>query len=145
MAQAYWLMKSEPFVYSWENLLRDGQTQWDGVRNYTARNHLQSMQEGDEALFYHSNEGKACVGVMRIIGRAKPDPTTAPEELSADGSNPWRVVTVAPLQTLSSPVTLARIKAEPRLQEMALLKYQRLSVQPVTPAEWQIILGMSKA
>ncbi|MCA3243693.1 MAG: EVE domain-containing protein [Alphaproteobacteria bacterium] len=142
---AYWLMKSEPFKYSWEQLLHDGETFWDGVRNHVAKNHLLTMQKGDEALFYHSNEGKACVGVMRITQTATPDATVTDDELSKDGTNPWVGVRVAPLHPLATPVTLARVKAELRLQQMALLKYQRLSVQPVTPVEWAIVQELAQA
>lgn len=139
---AYWLMKSEPFKYSWDDLLRDGSTWWDGVRNYTARNHLRAMKVGDLALLYHSNEGKAAVGVMKVVGEARPDPTVQSDELAKDGSNPWSVVQVAPVQALVNPVSLERVRGEPRLQGMALLKYQRLSVQPVTVAEWRVMLEL---
>jgi predicted RNA-binding protein with PUA-like domain len=139
---AYWLMKSEPFKYSWDDLVRDGTTFWDGVRNHLAKQHLLAMRVGDEALFYHSNEGKACVGIMRITQAATPDPTAAPDELAKDGRNPWVGVRVAPVAPLKAPVTLAMVKAEPRLQQMALLKQQRLSVQPVTPAEWAVVLRL---
>jgi predicted RNA-binding protein with PUA-like domain len=141
---AYWLMKSEPFKYSWDDLVRDGSTWWDGVRNHVAKAHLAAMQVGDEALLYHSNEGKACVGLMRITATAKPDPTVLPEELKTDGSNPWLVVQVAPLRALANPVSLAMVKATPGLAEMALLKYSRLSIQPVRPGEWQQILQLSQ-
>lgn len=144
-ARQYWLMKSEPFKYSWQNLQRDGHTLWDGVRNYAARNNLQAMQVGDEAFFYHSNEGKACVGVMRISQTAHPDPTATADELTRNGENPWVVVKVEPVRALSRPVTLAMIRAEPRLHAMVLLHSQRLSVQPVTAAEWQVIIGLAEA
>lgn len=139
---AYWLMKSEPFKYSWDDLLRDGSTWWDGVRNYAARNHLRAMKVGDLALLYHSNEGKAAVGVMKIVGEAKPDPTVPAGELAKDGSNPWLVVQVAPVKALVRPVSLERVRGEPRLKDMALLKYQRLSVQPVMAAEWAVMLEL---
>lgn len=139
---AYWLMKSEPFKYSWDQLVRDGETFWDGVRNHVAKNHLLAMRVGDEALFYHSNEGKACVGVVRITQTATPDLTVLPDELNKAGANPWVGVRVAPLKALKNPVTLAMVKAEPRLQTMALLKFQRLSVQPVTPTEWVVVQGL---
>jgi predicted RNA-binding protein with PUA-like domain len=140
---AYWLMKSEPFKYSWDNLVADGNTWWDGVRNFAARNNLAAMQVGDEALFYHSNEGKACVGIMRISATAKPDPTAAAADLNKDGSNPWLVVQVEPIKPLKKPITLAKVKATPKLATMALITQQRLSVQPVTLAEWHTILSMS--
>lgn len=139
---AYWLMKSEPFKYSWDDLKLDGQTQWDGVRNYAARNNLQAMQAGDEALLYHSNEGKACVGIMKIVKTAEPDKTATVDELTKDGSNPWVVVTVAPVKALKVPVTLEMVKAMPELAEMELMKFQRLSVQKVTAAEWKMVLAM---
>lgn len=140
---AYWLMKSEPDVYSWEDLQKDKKTQWDGVRNYMARNHLREMKVGDEAFLYYSNDGKAVVAVMKVVKTAEPDTTVEKGELNKDGSNPWLVVTVAPVRRLKKAVTLAEVKAAPRLSEMALLKYQRLSVQPVTPAEWNVVLKMA--
>ena len=142
---AYWLMKSEPSTYSWAQLVKDGETFWDGVRNHMAKNNLLAMQLGDEALFYHSNEGKACVGIMRVVKVAAPDPSVNKDELAKNGSNPWVGVRVQPLKALPTPVTLAMVKAEPKLQTMALLKYQRLSVQPVTPREWQRVLQLAKA
>lgn len=141
---AYWLVKSEPFTYSWDDLVRDGQTLWDGVRNPMARNNLRTMRVGDEALFYHSNEGLCVVGVVRIVGEAKPDVTVTADKLTKDGTNPWVVVTVAPVRALKRPVTLAAVKAEPRLAHMALLKYGRLSVQPVTEAEWAVVMEMGQ-
>lgn len=140
---AYWLMKSEPFKYSWDDLVRDGQTRWDGVRNYAARNHMQAMKVGDEALLYHSNEGKACVGVMKIVKTAEPDTTAGKDKLNKDGSNPWVVVTVAPVKPLKNPVTLEMVKDEPKLAEMDLMKFQRLSVQTVTPEQWALIIKLS--
>lgn len=139
---AYWLMKSEPDVFGWEDLQKDKQTKWDGVRNYAARNYMQDMKVGDEALFYHSNIGKACVGIMKVVKTAEPDVTVTKDKLAKDGSNPWVVVTVVPVRELPKPVTLEMVKAEPKLQEMALIKFQRLSVQPVTEREWKIVLGM---
>jgi predicted RNA-binding protein with PUA-like domain len=139
---AYWLLKSEPFKYSWAQLNKDGSTFWDGVRNYTARNHLAAMAMGDEGLFYHSNEGKCVVGVVRVVATAAPDPTVLPDERSKDGSNPWVGVRVAPLRALPVPVTLEMVRQEPKLAGMGLLKYSRLSVQPVTAAEWRVVLGL---
>lgn len=141
---AYWLMKSEPFKYSWDDLLRDGKTQWDGVRNYAARNNLQAMAVGDEALLYHSNEGKACVAIMKIVKTAEPDTTVEKDELTKAGENPWVVVTVAPVKALKRPVTLEMVKAEPKLAAMELMKFQRLSVQKVSAKEWTILLSMSE-
>ncbi|PZP39495.1 MAG: EVE domain-containing protein [Pseudomonas fluorescens] len=141
---AYWLMKSEPFKYSWDDLVRDGTTKWDGVRNYAARNNLQAMQVGDEALFYHSNEGKACVGIAKIVKTAEPDATVTEDKLAKDGSNPWVVVTLAPVRKFTTPVTLEMVREQPELESMELMKYQRLSVQGVTPKEWTLILAMAE-
>ena len=141
---AYWLIKSEPFKYSWDQLVKDKTTKWDGVRNYAARNHLQTMQMGDEALFYHSNEGKACVGIAKVVKTAEPDVTVTKDKHNKDGSTPWVVVTFAPVKELKKPVTLDMVRNSPKLKDMALLKYQRLSVQPVTEAEWTEILRMAK-
>lgn len=131
---AYWLMKSEPSAYSWDDLVRDGRTDWDGVRNNAARLHLRAMKEGDEAFFYHSNEGKAVVGIMRIAGAQAPD--------GADGT--WVKVPVEPVRPLPRLVTLAEIKAEPRLKDMELIRQSRLSVAPVRPEEWRLILDMAE-
>jgi predicted RNA-binding protein with PUA-like domain len=131
---SYWLMKSEPHKYSWDDLVRDGGTWWDGVRNNAARLHLRAMREGDEAFFYHSNEGKAVVGIMRVTGAGAPD--------GPDGA--WVKVPVAPVRPLPRPVTLAEIKAKPRLAAMELLRQSRLSVAPVRPEEWAIVLEMAE-
>ena len=132
---AYWLVKSEPFKYSWEMFVKDGQTFWDGVRNYAARNNLNAMQRGDEVLFYHSNEGLEIVGIAKVVKEAYPDPTTDEEA--------WVVVDLKPLKKLKKPVSLKQIKADPRLKDMALLRLSRLSVQPVTPEEWKIIMELA--
>lgn len=142
---AYWLMKSEPDVYGWDQLVKDGQTRWDGVRNYAARNNLAAMKVGDEALFYHSNQGKACVGIAKVVKTAEPDATVEKDELNAKGENPWLVVTIAPVRALKHPVTLDMVKQTAALQAMALVKYQRLSVQPVTPGEWKTVLKLGGA
>jgi predicted RNA-binding protein with PUA-like domain len=128
----HWLIKSEPFKYSWEEFEKDGETTWDGVRNYQARNHLKAMQSGDLALFYHSNEGKAVVGVARIVQTAFPDPTDAA----------WISVRVEPVEKLKNPVSLAVIKADERLVEMELLRQSRLSVTRVKPEEFNVILTL---
>lgn len=141
---AYWLLKSEPFKYGWDDLVRDGKTQWDGVRNFAARNNLQAMKVGDEALFYHSNEGKACVGIAKVVKTAEPDPTVTKAKLNKDGSNPWVVVTVAPVRALKTLVTLDMVKGNAKLKDMALVKQQRLSVQPVGAVEWREILKMAE-
>lgn len=132
---AYWLIKSEPFKYSWDQLIQDKRTFWDGVRNYGARNNLRAMKKGDLAFFYHSNEGVEIVGIVQIVKESYPDPTT-------DDPN-WVVVDVKPHQKLKNPVTLAAVKAEKKLANMALVRLGRLSVQPVTPEEWALVLKMA--
>ena len=117
---AYWLVKSEPFKYAWDELVRDKWTYWDGVRNYEARNNLASMKKGDLLLYYHSNEGKEVVGVARVKKESYQDPTTDDDR--------WVVVDVSPVVALKEPVTLADIKADPKLAEMQLLRRSRLSV-----------------
>ena len=131
---AYWLMKSEPSSYSWADLVRDGGTMWDGVRNNAARLHLRAMKPGDEALFYQSMEHRSVVGIMRIIGTGEPD--------GPDGS--WVKVPVEPVRPLANPVTLAAIKAEPKLAKMELIRQSRLSVAPVREEEWKLVLEMGK-
>ena len=131
---AYWLMKSEPSSYSWADLVRDGGTMWDGVRNNAARLHLRAMKRGDEALFYQSMEDRSVVGIMRITGTGEPD--------GPDGS--WVKVPVEPVRPLANPVTLAAVKAEPRLAKMELIRQSRLSVAPVREEEWELILEMGK-
>jgi len=131
---AYWLMKSEPFVFAWSKLVKDGKAGWDGVRNHLAKRNLMSMQVGDQAFFYHSNEGMEVVGVMKIIKTAYPDPS--------DETGKFVQVDVAPVAAIPRPVTLKAVKAEPRLAEMALVKQSRLSVQPVTAAEWKLVCQM---
>ena len=130
---AKWLMKSEPEAYSWADLVRDGATEWDGVRNNAARLHLKAMQPGDEAFFYHSMSDKAVVGIMRIVRAAEPDPK-APD---------WVRVRVEPVRPLTTPVTLAAIKAEPALAKMELIRQSRLSVAPVREEEWAKVLEMA--
>ena len=131
---AHWLMKSEPAAYSWDHLVRDGATEWDGVRNNAARLHLKAMKAGDEALFYHSMSDKAVVGIMRIVRAAEPDPK-APD---------WVRVRVEPVRPLKRPVTLAEIKAEPSLAKMELIRQSRLSVAPVRDDEWAKVLDLSR-
>ena len=132
---AYWLVKSEPFKYSWAQMVADGRTHWDGVRNYQAANNLKAMQVGDRAFFYHSNEGKEIVGVARVSRAAYQDPTTTED---------WSVVDFEPVKALAQPVTLAAIREMPKLKDMALLKKSRLSVGPVTKPEFDAILRSSK-
>ncbi|TAE41994.1 MAG: EVE domain-containing protein [Runella slithyformis] len=130
----HWLVKSEPFVYSYDDLQRDGRGTWDGVRNYQARNNLQAMRLNDLVLFYHSNEGLAVVGVAQVMKEAYPDPTT-------DDAR-WVVVDLAPVLRLDRPVTLAQIKTDNRLNEIALIKQSRLSVMPIKPQEFDLILSL---
>jgi len=129
---AYWLMKSEPSSYSWDDLIRDGGTEWDGVRNNAARLHLKAMKKGDEAFFYASMTDKAVVGIMRITREAQPDPK----------DSDWVSVRVEPIEPVG-PVTLADIKAEPKLARMELIRQSRLSVAPVRDEEWAIVLKMA--
>jgi len=136
MSRKYWLMKSEPSKYSYQQLVRDGQTMWDGVRNYEARNNLRAMKVGDLALYYHSNDGKAVVGVAKIKRAAYADPT-APEE-------DWSVVDVEPCVAVKLPVTLEAIRGEADLAEIALLKKSRISVVPVSKEHFDRILKMAK-
>ena len=132
---AHWLMKSEPESYSWSDLVRDGGTEWDGVRNNAARLHLKAMKTGDEAFFYHSMSDKAVVGIMRITRAAQPDPK----------NSDWVSVRVEPVRPLARPVTLAEIKAEPRLAKMELIRQSRLSVAPVRDEEWKLVLELARA
>jgi predicted RNA-binding protein with PUA-like domain len=131
---AHWLMKSEPESYSWSDLVRDGGTEWDGVRNNAARLHLRAMKKGDEAFFYHSMSDKAVVGIMRIT-----------REAQSDSKDPnWVSVRVEPVKALERPVTLAEIKAEPRLAKMELIRQSRLSVAPVRDDEWDVLLEVGR-
>lgn len=134
---AHWLMKSEPDVFSFDDLVKKGAkgAEWDHVRNYAARNNMRAMQLGDQAFFYHSNIGKEIVGIMEISALSHPDST-------AEGDPRWDCVDVRAVKPVPKPVTLAAIKAEPKLQDMALVKLSRLSVGPVTDAEWEILCKM---
>jgi predicted RNA-binding protein with PUA-like domain len=129
---AHWLMKSEPESYSWSDLVRDGGTEWDGVRNNAARLHLKAMKKGDEAFFYHSMSDKAVVGIMRIVREARADPKDPN----------WVSVRVEPVRAIV-PVMLAQIKAEPRLSKMELIRQSRLSVAPVRDEEWDLVLKLA--
>ena len=133
---AYWLIKSEPFKYAWDQFVADGSTFWDGVRNYGARNNLRSMKKGDLAFFYHSNEGLEIVGIAKVIKESYQDPTT--------DETAWVVVDFKPHKKLKKPVTLSAIKATPSLANMALIRLGRLSVQPVLDEEWEIVMAMSE-
>jgi predicted RNA-binding protein with PUA-like domain len=132
---AYWLVKSEPSVYSWEQLVKDKQTRWDGIRSYASRLHLRNMKKGEEVLFYHSNEGLAIVGIAKVAREHYPDPGS-----EADG---WVAIDLKPFKKLKSAVSLEQIKKDKRLSEMALIRIGRLSVQPVSEKEWSIIMQMS--
>ena len=129
-------MKSEPFKYSWDRLVKDGKTYWDGVRSYEARNNLVAMKKGDLALYYHSNEGKEVVGIAEIVGEAYPDPTAEDPR--------WVVVDVAPVIPFTLPGTLATIKADSNLPDIALVRRGRLSVVPMTPTEFRYIAKLGK-
>ena len=132
---AYWLLKSEPFKYSWADMVRDGRTIWDGVRNHQAAINLRAMQLGDHAFFYHSNEGKEIVGIVEIVGESYIDPK--------DATGKFPAVDVAPIEALAKPVTLAAIKARPDLADLALVRQSRLSVVPVSDAHWAVIMVMA--
>jgi predicted RNA-binding protein with PUA-like domain len=133
---AYWLFKSEPSAWSWDQQKKEGKTgaEWDGVRNYQARNTMRAMKKGDLAFFYHSVGEKACVGIVKVVAEAHPD--------STDGTGKWECVDVAAVTDLPKPVTLAEIKDTPQLKDMVLVNNSRLSVQPVTAAEWRKICAM---
>ena len=136
---AYWLMKSEPGAWSWDDQVRDGVAEWDGVRNYQAANNMKAMKKGDKAFFYHSVNEKQIVGVVEVVGEYYPDPS--------DASGRFGMVDVKALYPFKEPVTLAQIKAEPKLQDLALVRQSRLSVLPVSAAEWKLLckMGHTKA
>ena len=131
----YWLVKSEPFKYSWDQFVIDKQTFWDGVRNYGARNNLRAMKKGELVFFYHSNEGVEIVGIAKVVKEHYQDPTT--EETA------WVVVDLKPVKKFKRPVTLVMIKAEKRLANMDLVRLGRLSVQTVKPEEWEVVLELA--
>jgi predicted RNA-binding protein with PUA-like domain len=135
MARSHWLVKTEPSTYSWDDLLRDGSTRWDGVRNALARNHLGAMKKGDHVLVYHSGDDKAAIGIAKVERVAYPDPT-------ADDPR-WLAVDLAALRPLAEPVTLATVKKDPKLKEMALVRQSRLSVMPVADAAFSHILALA--
>lgn len=132
---SYWLIKSEPFKYSWDQFEKDKKTCWDGVRNYAARNNLRAMKTGDLAFFYHSNEGTEIVGIAKVIKEAYQDPTST--------ETAWLAVDFSPHKKLKVPVSLTQIKVDKRLSNMALVKLGRLSVQPVTDEEWKIVMELA--
>ena len=131
---SFWLMKSEPYKYSWDDLKRDGSTYWDGVRNYGARNNLKAMKKEDLSFYYHSNEGKEIVGISKVIKEFYQDPTTDDDR--------WVVVEIEPVKDMKTPVSLAMVKADAALADMALVKQARLSVQPVTSSEFKRVLSL---
>lgn len=130
----YWLMKSEPDAFSWDDLVRQKKAEWDGVRNHLAQRHMKEMKKGDRALFYHSNIGLEVVGIMEIVEEAAPD--------STDETGRWIAVHVSPVEKLPQPVTLKTMKADPALADMVMIRQSRLSVSPVTPAEYRHILKL---
>lgn len=132
---AHWLVKSEPGTYSWDDLVKEKQTCWSGVRNYAARLHLRNMKKGDEVLFYHSNEGTDIVGIAKVIKEHYQDPTTPDDR--------WVAVDLKPSKKLKKPVTLETIKKDKRLTGMALVRIGRLSVQPVTDKEWEVVMELA--
>jgi predicted RNA-binding protein with PUA-like domain len=127
----YWLVKSEPDAFSWDQQVKNGVEPWTGVRNYMARNNLRAMKKGDLAFFYHSNIGKEIVGIVKVAREAYPDPTAA--------AGDWSCVDMQAVQPVPQPVTLATIKADPRFSDFALVKYSRLSVAPVSPEHWAML------
>ena len=131
----YWLVKSEPSAYSWDELVKEGKTCWSGVRNYAARLHLRNMKKGDEVFFYHSNEGTNIVGIAKVLKEHYPDPTTDDER--------WVAVDLKPYKKIKKPVDLETIKKDKRLSNMALVRIGRLSVQPVTEKEYEIIMKLA--
>lgn len=136
MAKSYWLMKSEPDAYGWDDLVAEGEGTWDGVRNHRAANNLRAMKVGDEAFFYHSNIGREIVGIATISEAGLADPS--------DPEGKWAAVKVKPVRKLDRPITLKEIKADPDLAEIELVKLSRLSVAVITPEEWKHIVALSK-
>jgi predicted RNA-binding protein with PUA-like domain len=134
---AHWLLKSEPFKYSWDQMVADGRTHWDGVRNHQAAANLKAMRVGDHAFFYHSNEGKEIVGIVEIVREAYPDPS--------DEAGRFVMVDVAPVSPVKTPVTLAAMKADPRFADLALIRQSRLSVVPVSDEHWAMITALANA
>lgn len=134
---AYWLIKSEPSTYSWDQFVKDGETFWDGVRNYAARNNLRSMKKGDEVFFYHSNQGLDIVGIAKVSKEAYQDPSTT------DAA--WLAVDFKPVKKLKHPVTMEQVKQDKRLKDMDLLRLGRLSVQKVKPEEWEAVLELANS
>jgi predicted RNA-binding protein with PUA-like domain len=134
MATRYWLIKSEPAAYSWDDLVRDGETLWDGIRNHTAKLNLRAMKEGDQAFFYHSVTGKEIVGIVEVSAAGLPDPK----------DDKWAAVRIKPVRPLERPVTLAEVKTDKSLADIELVRLSRLSVAEIRPAEWQRIEALAK-
>ncbi len=132
---SYWLVKSEPSVYSWDDFVKEGKTCWSGIRNYAARLHLRSMKKGDEVFFYHSNEGTGIVGIAKVIKENYQDPTTDDDR--------WCAVDLKPVRKIKNPVSLDTIKKDKRLAQMALVRIGRLSTQPVTEKEWAVVMELA--
>ena len=132
---SHWLVKSEPSAYSWDDLVKEKQTSWTGIRNYAARLHLRNMKKGDEVFFYHSNDGTDIVGIAKVSKEAYQDPTTDDER--------WFAVDLKPVRKLKNPVPLTAIKKDKRLSNMALVRIGRLSTQPVTDEEWKVVLELA--
>ena len=132
---SYWLAKSEPSTYSWEEFVKEKKTCWSGVRNYAARLHLRAMKKGEEVFFYHSNEGVEIVGIAKVVKEFYQDPTTEDER--------WVAVDIVPHKKLKNPVPLLQIKADKRLANMALVRIGRLSVQPVSEEEWKVVMELA--
>lgn len=130
----YWLMKSEPYKYSWQQLVEDKKTFWDGVRNYAARNNMKAMKKGDLVFYYHSNEGKEIVGIAKVVKEHYPDPTIEDDR--------WVAVDIKAIKAMKTPVTLAMVKAEPKLKDMELVRLMRLSVGKVSKKEFELVLKM---
>ena len=133
---AYWLLKSEPSNWSWDDQVAGGVAEWDGIRNHQAKNNLKAMAKGDRAFFYHSVSGTAVVGIVEIVAEAHPD--------STDPTGKWVAVDVAPVRPFTRPVTISEIKAEPQLADMVLVRNSRLSAQPVAPEEWRLVCEMGQ-
>lgn len=131
----YWIVKSEPFKYSWDDFVKLGRDKWDGVRNYQARNNLKAMKENDLVLFYHSNEGKEIVGLAKVVREHYPDPTTDDDR--------WVVVDLVPVEKFPKTVTLAQIKADSRFENLSLVRQMRLSVLPIRPEEFDLLVGLA--
>ena len=140
----YWLFKSEPYKFGWDDMTRLGVDHWDGIRNYQARNFMRTMEVGDLGFFYHSNEGLEIVGIVEVVKKTYPDHTfEETDKFKQTGKNPWEMVDVKAVREIKNPVSLKAVKANPKLADMALVTSMRLSVQPVKPEEWEEVLRMA--